>query len=741
MPHIHEQKAIAKIAELLGGLLNTSCCAKEVNGRRFSIRCYYRGLRILIEPSYDKDEAERRAVEELKQGLADVVIALWIKNQFEDVPEAELRKLIKSSRYDAKIFALGETKGLFKDVDLPGLARLLDGVMSYLADEKEVLEGVKEVKRAVNNFVRASRSIEEDEEMAERTVSLLHELYGFSATGFEDFEIMMGQVALSIILSTVFYEHVRSAHQLDSVMNYVEEDGSIAGLRKALERLREIGRGEAVELSLKALSVLPPSLAAHVKLLIKIAVKISQKPQFLVRDFAGRIYHEITGDIALRKGLATYYTEIPAAHLLANLAIRELFDLGPRYPAEVSNKKALEMIERIKAIKIIDLACGSGTLLTAVYHNLTNFLVRALCFCSGIRYPKDLEKQIIEEGIFGLDALRYATQIARINLALTGPEGVAKQNIHATCFGDTPRSSVEETWLGSLELLNDASITGERSLKIPNAFDLIIMNPPFTRATGRVGKAFTGKRRGIFGFMAYEELRRSFLKKYDRVRKNVREDLREMATTFLRSEKLVPSDLRETFLKTMSRGRTGLEQYFNIGQAGEGLLFLYLAYKYVPPNGIIAFVLPRSILAGASWFLARLLLASKFHLRYVVVSSDVKNGYNFSEGASLSEVLLIAKRVDQHDEDEGTFFVNLLRKPKTVLEALMLADEVARVKCGSVEVREGGMLKNVSEIVSAVIKEVKRTELLKFVDNWNRFVALKEVDLLNGILELIGREG
>ncbi|MEM2261620.1 MAG: hypothetical protein ABIM42_05900 [candidate division WOR-3 bacterium] len=69
---------------------------------------------------------------------------------------------------------------------------------------------------------------------------------------------------------------------------------------------------------------------------------------------------------------------------------------------------------------------------------------------------------------------------------------------------------------------------------------------------------------------------------------------------------------------------TGLDQYFNIGQAGEGLPFLYLAYKYVEPEGAIAFVIPRNILSGISWFLARALLATKFHLKYVIISSDSK---------------------------------------------------------------------------------------------------------------------
>jgi len=35
---------------------------------------------------------------------------------------------------------------------------------------------------------------------------------------------------------------------------------------------------------------------------------------------------------------------------------------------------------------------------------------------------------------------------------------------------------------------------------------------------------------------------------------------------------------------------------------------------------------------GASWFLARALLANNYHLRYVIVSSDSESGYNSSIG-------------------------------------------------------------------------------------------------------------
>jgi len=40
--------------------------------------------------------------------------------------------------------------------------------------------------------------------------------------------------------------------------------------------------------------------------------------------------------------------------------------------------------------------------------------------------------------------------------------------------------------------------------------------------------------------------------------------------------------------------------------------------------------LPRNLLMDVSWFLAGVLLANDYHLRYVIVSSDSESGYNSS---------------------------------------------------------------------------------------------------------------
>jgi hypothetical protein len=360
---------------------------------------------------------------------------------------------------------------------------------------------------------------------------------------------------------------------------------------------------------------------------------------------------------------------------------------------------------------------------------------------------------LIEESIYGIDALRYASQITAINLALIAPSTIGRENVYTIYLGYIQDKN--QAWLGSLELLNNSDRVGgllayiegglrgvaervalegtEGVFSIPRSFDLIIMNPPFTRPTYRGRKEFIEEsKRSFFGFIADEDAKEQLGNRYKKIIEKVSDDLANIFMNIV--EKDAEQELRDALSEIGRISEKGaaekLRQYFNIGLAGEALPFLYLAYKYVGESGVIAFVLPRAVLAGVSWFLARVLLASKFHIKYVIVSSDPENGYNFSEGADLSEVLLVARRVDKHDPSEETTFVILTKKPRTALGGVLAASSI-------VEARRVRGLSFSHEDVEFEVRIVKREDLLKHIDNWNRFVAIPEHDLSNYVFRLI----
>jgi hypothetical protein len=768
MPEVREEVVNVKLAEILSRGFGVDCRAERVKGRRRpDIRCYYRGFMISVESSYSKSDAEKDAEKRIEQEpkLADIALALWIKEKekFRDLPEARLEDVIRSAKYGVKVFAPADIRGTllqfvkkgikreaepatewFEDVDLPTIKAIIEHSIAFLVYEKDIAQLMEGARIRFDNFIKALISLDRDGTLRRNIYDILYKLYGLTIAETRDPDIAFGHAALSILLSAVFYEHIRSAHpNLESLSSYVNAYGAIEGLRRALEDLLKIDYRPAVGLATEILRIMPVNAGERIRDLIDLALEISSNKALLRRDFAGRLYHEITGNITVRKGFATFYTEVPAAYLLAYLAVSTLLGLDERKPMSSVCENARKIIKDIRNVKVGDFACGSGTLLTASYSALMHLATITKFYCNIEELDlESLGRELIENGIYGVDALRYASQVTAINLALIGSGAINKENVYTVYLGYIPGK--QQAWLGSLELLRNGGRVGgllayiEGSLKgvaekvtiqgsegvfsIPQQFDLIIMNPPFTRATGR-GEEFGEEGRGLFGFMIDESIRQKFLNAYNDLRDEVREGLKRVASS---STQYLPDVIRQMISGAMPEAR----QYLSIGQAGEGLLFLYLAYRYVGDGGLIAFVLPRNLLAGVSWFLARVLLATKFHVKYVIVSSDAENGYNFSEGTDLSETLIVAKRTDSHSDEEETVFVNLLTKPSTALEAVMFAEEIMKgTSMRWADIAEVGRSK-------ATVFRVSRRQLLDNIDNWNRFIAVPNTELLEYMINL-----
>ncbi|MEM4570078.1 MAG: hypothetical protein QXE66_02075 [Desulfurococcaceae archaeon] len=778
MPHgfVHETVLNSRLASVLSESFGLDCRAERTSTRvRPDIRCYYNGFRIVIEASYSKSDAEKDAASRVEKGVADIAIALHYPVKYPDIPERELKKKLQESSFSAMIvvpkevrnlvrYILGKTRvakpvgGWFNNIRLEDLVDIIKHSVSYLLEEAEVKQEVEKVKKHINEFINVANSLPGSSKLREEIAKVLYKLYGFNVTETRDAEVMFGQAALSILLSSVLYERVRHFHDLEPLKDYVKRFGPINGLREAFDSLLKVNYEPALVFTVEILGKLPQQLSQQVDNIVNLALRISGMTSLLARDFAGRVYHEIVGDITVRKGFATFYTEIPAAYMLTNLAIKTLLDVNDI--KKLDKDRANAVINALCKLKVADFACGSGTLLTASLYNASR-LARNICFlhdleclCREVEEGKEssasIEKTLVEKGIYGLDALRYAAQVSALNLALMIPESITRENIATVYLGVMPNKTNKKAWLGSLELLDNVKTFGgllrwiESGLKgvvetvsttrvvsgnieLLDKYDIVIMNPPFTRATGRVSKEFEEKRKGFFGFIADENNRKVLKERYEEIRKSVKNNLMKIARELVDKEAVLQfyRVLLQEHGRKKEKSDTGLDQYLSIGQAGEGLLFLYLAYRYVRPGGVIAFVLPRNLLSGVSWFLARMLLASKFHLRYVIVSSDAEKGYNFSENTSLSECLIVAKRADEHRPDEETVFINLLRKPKSALEAILLSEDMLRVSDGKKEA-----LVELSSGATCIVQRVPRRMLLENIDNWNRFVLLPEPEVV-----------
>ena len=203
-------------------------------------------------------------------------------------------------------------------------------------------------------------------------------------------------------------------------------------------------------------------------------------------DLTGRIFQRLIAD---RKYLATFYTLPASAALLARLAVAKL------HGVDWSNTEA------IGKLKVGDFACGTGALISAVYEQIAARHERA----GGD--PEALHKVMMEEVLYGCDVMPSAVHITSSTLSGVEPSvDFQESRLYTMPYGRMEDGSV---MIGSLELLQSSSVltlfntsdparrtgsAGEEAAsqvraEIPDeSFDLVIMNPPFTRNTNKEGQ-------------------------------------------------------------------------------------------------------------------------------------------------------------------------------------------------------------------------------------------------------------
>jgi len=412
-----------------------------------------------------------------------------------------------------------------------------------------------------------------------------------------------------------------------------------ANLKKEIENswqyiIKKINYQPVLQIALDVLRNMSasPTLDKQLRRLVELAYDMASSRVLLRHDLFGRIYHRLLlGELV--KYYATYYTSIPAARLLARLLVNlpstlDAKDVPPKYGGE--------------PLRVVDFACGSGTLLSAVYKELDT-----LHRISSERLRIDeLHKYLIEEGLWGFDVLHHAVHLAATVLFLHNPIPVDKSKLYALRLGDG-----DGRYLGSINFLTSPKLSGDMvlagqiaggieevsvskreaaSIELP-LFHICIMNPPFTRSVG--GNL-------LFGSLPKKE--RAAL------RKRLSEILNE-------------------------KGLAG------IGQAGLGAVFVFLADEYLVEGGRIGLVLPRAVLSGVAWEKVREKLLSSYHIEYIITSYEINNQWNFSENTDLSEILLVARKRRAEEEAGFTIFANLWRKPKNELESIHLGSQLKQL--------------------------------------------------------------
>jgi type I restriction-modification system DNA methylase subunit len=450
---------------------------------------------------------------------------------------------------------------------------------------------------------------------------------------------------LAIINACIFYNVVAPIHNLPNLEKLKKQQHITwkKTIETSFDSILRVDYEAVFEIAKDIVSELPnsPKVEQALEDAVNFAAEVSSSRALLRHDLMGRIYHQLLFK-KYAKHLATYYTSVPAAWLLSHIAIET--------PKSDFERVLWSDLSSISELRIIDPACGSGTLLSASYRTIQDLYTTE---CAEQEVQPDLvalHQTLLENVIWGLDVLSYALHMAVATLALHNPDSPFKQSNLYT----TPLGVFGKPFLGSLELLNKnelpivGTLAGEKygvervnlsktkiqSIEVgSNKWDLVIMNPPFARSC--VDNL-------LFGSIEDPKQRSALLQRYN-------------------------SLISESNLQ-------------GIGHAGLAAMFVALAIKLAKNRGRLALVLPKVSLMGESWNAIRELLLSETDVDYIILS-DESQAYNFSENTDLSETLLVAtKKQSEKGEEPHKCVVTILRKkPRNEFEARILASILTKV--------------------------------------------------------------
>ena len=355
-------------------------------------------------------------------------------------------------------------------------------------------------------------------------------------------------------------------------------------------------------------------------------------------DLTGRIFQRLIAD---RKYLATFYTLPASAALLARLAVSKMDGVAWADP------------EAIGSLRIGDFACGTGALLSAVYDQIAARHERA----GGD--PSTIHKTMMEEVLYGCDVMPSAIHITGSTLSGAYPDvDFGQSRLYTLAYGRQADYTVKT---GSLELLQSSAAqtlfntsdpamqtgsVGEQTASQviadirDEAFDLIIMNPPFTSATSFIGVS-------------------------DKVNNPV-------FAAFGASK----TDQTEMGNRTNQLGKGSCYH----GNAGIASAFAALAHKKLQPGGVLALVLPLSVASGLSWQGFRNMLANDYTDLQILSIAGNGDEISFSSDTGMGECLVVARKLKPGETGTRAIFASLLARPGGFAESAALSQAMVASK-------------------------------------------------------------
>ena len=584
--------------------------------------------------------------------MIEQAIALRLPGELKSIPQDQLAESVLSSTFEYCLVSCSDRDVLREQVRWP-LSGWISGGIEDLAtfieytslSENRIDESMTILEDGIDSAARCLRSmVGEKSQILKRIAVRLRQSDNEQTT----------RMAMAIVANAVaFHALIAGENDIKSLDELkLTGDHILDRISTEWAKIRDkINYWPIFDIALQVISpIRPPVVSKIMELLTGSINKLQRLGATSQHDLSGRMFQKLITD---RKFLATYYTLPSSATLLAELAI-------PRLPTDWSDSKS------VTTLRIADFACGTGALLNASYAATLSRYRRAT---KGEDDAK-LHARMIEKVFVGTDIMPAATHLTTSILSSAHPlETFKNTQIVTLKYGELSNGTGKDVYIGALELIEQENtlpefrirqehLGGEEGiLKKPvdlphESFDLVIMNPPFTRPTGHEAAKIGTPVPSFAGFGTTDEEQRRMSKKL--------------------------SNIKRDFLA-------------GHGLAGLASNFIDLADAKVKRGGVVALVLPSTFASGEAWSPARSLFEQNYEdIMVVSLGTTEKGKLAFSADTGMAEVLVVATRklVDSTEKSPITF-VNLLKRPTSLLEAFNIAKVIRnRSKSGNGDCQE-----------------------------------------------------
>ncbi len=451
------------------------------------------------------------------------------------------------------------------------------------------------------------------------------------------------RMAMVILVNAfIFHEHLARGHgELGKVRTLSELEFGETGLQipailEDWDRILQVNYYPIFDIACRILKAIPSfQNNEFIRRLARTAEALVSNGLMRSHDLTGTVFQKLIAD---RKFLAAFYTKPASAALLVGLAVNEdtLLTHGDWSRSEA-----------VKSLRIADFACGTGTLLSTAYQRISQ-IYELHGGNTEIIHP-----QMMARGLVGCDILPAAAHLTATALAGAYPQAQYDESaIFTAPYGVEADGEVK---LGSIDLLRDMAllegsqitakaIEATRATEVDiwrfaphESFDMVIMNPPFTRPNNfeRRIPDTPNPNFAAFGATAAEQ--------------------KAMAKA----------------AKELTKGTAAH------GSAGEASTFLALADRKLKIDGTLALVMPVTLLSGSSWEKCRNQLREAYDDLILISISGSNNVVSFSADTGMGDCLVIGQRSGRR-QFRATF-VTLNEAPNYSIYGLAVAQQIRQM--------------------------------------------------------------